>query len=205
MSTPVAASLLALTTAFLISLLELVTSEYPQTSALLLRQSFKPYLYGGIYGAIAFALTASLGYLAGEGSVSLTGLGLQSPWLRAVAVGVTIKAFMHVRLFTVGIRGSSKFPVGVETLVQLFEPWLLRGIEIDHFNAVRGYIAPRADKYPNLQVVKDTIKNNLPTRLSSAELTGFRADVDKAASVLEAMEQYLAFLGSATFNRVFPL
>lgn len=204
MSVPLGASLIALLAASLFSLLELVTSEYPRTYGFLLRASIKPYAYASIYGAIAFVVAASLGYLVQQRAVTVAGLGLSNAWIRALVVGLTIKAFMHVRLFTVGVRGSGQFPVGIETIVQLFEPWLLRGIQIDHFNAVRRYIAPRAAKYANLTDAKDIIRNNLPASFSEVELSAFRADIDKAPSVQEAMTLYLDFLGAGSFDRVFP-
>jgi hypothetical protein len=120
-------------------------------------------------------------------------------------VGVTFKSFLHVRLFTIQ-AGSKGFPIGVETLVQLFEPWLLKTIELDHFIALRNYIAPRARKFPDLATVRARIADNLPPSLSkqSDEGKAFLADVQQATSVNEAMRLYMSFVGRKLFDAVFP-
>lgn len=184
--------------------LELVTSKYPRTFSLL-KRSPAFYAYAVIYGVIAFGVTLGLGGLVKSGAVKLEGLGLSSPWIQALAVGVTFKAFLHVRFFSVGV-GSEGFPVGIETLVQLFEPWLLRTIDLDHFRALRDYIAPRAQKFPNLTAVRSKIAQNLPPSMSaqSAEGKAFLADVQQAISVDEAMRLYMRFVGRKLFDSVFP-
>lgn len=197
-------ALLALFTASFITLLELITSEYPRTYTLILRNSKKIYAYSIIYGLIAFGTTLGIASLVDGDFVRLGGPGLANIWIRALAIGFTVKAFLHVRLFTVGISGREQFPIGIETIVQLFEPWLLRDIQIDHFNCIRSYIQPRLATYNNLATVKQTIESNIPTMLPDAERKAFQQDVSQAASVAEAMELYIGFLGLRSLERAFP-
>ena len=145
-----------------------------------------------------------LGALVTAGTVKLEGLGLSSPWVQAIAVGLTTKAFLHINLFNVTV-GSQPMPVGLETLVQLFEPALLRTILLDEFNAVRNYIQPYADKYSDLGADKVKIAQNIPPTLPPQERAAFDSDLDKTNAVIDAMELFLRFLGRASFNRVFPL
>ena len=184
--------------------LELITSKYPRTFSLL-RRSWAFYTYAVIYGVIAFCVMLGLGALVKSGTIKLEGLGLSSAWVQAIVVGVTFKAFLHIRLFSVSI-GAESFPVGVETLVQLFEPWLLRTVELDHFNALRNYIAPRALRYPDLDLVKKQIAQNLPPSMSTegAEGKAFLADVQQASSVTQAMRLYMTSVGRRLFDSVFP-
>jgi hypothetical protein len=198
-------ALLSLVLASSLAALELVTSKYPRTFSLL-RRCWAFYVYATIYGVIAFCVTLGLGALVKSGTIKLEGLGLSSPWVQAVAVGVTFKAFLHIRLFSVSV-GAESFPVGVETLVQLFEPWLQRTIELDHFNALRNYIAPRVQKYPDLELVKKQIAQNLPPSMSadSAEGKAFLADVQRAVSVNEVLRLYMSSVGRGLFDSVFPL
>ena len=114
--------LLASTVATLLACIELITSRYPRTF-FLLRKSWALYAYALIYGAIGFGVTLGLASLIRTGTIKLEGLGLSGPWVQSLAVGLTIKAFLHIRLFSVGV-GSQSFPVGVETIVKLFEHWL---------------------------------------------------------------------------------
>lgn len=194
--------LLAFGVATLIASLELITSKYPRTF-FLLKKSCALYVYALIYGVIGCGVMLVLDLFIKAGSIKLEGFGLSNPWVQSVAVGLSIKAFLHIRLFSVGV-GSQSFPVGIETIVQLFEPWLLRTIELDHFNAGRNFIGSRANKYSDLDDVKRRIKDNLPRTFSEQERTAFQADVDRATTVVETMELYLGFLGRKSFDRVFP-
>lgn len=193
---------LAFLIASLLVSVELLTSKYPRTF-FLLKRCWAIYAYALIYGAIGFGAALGLTSLIQAEAIKVEGLGLSSPWVQSLAIGLTIRAFLHIRLFSVGVGGQS-FPVGVETLVQLFEPWLLRTIEVEQFNAARDFIAPRAKKYTDLADVKARIRAGIPQSLPSQEKTAFLADVERATAVLDALELYLSFLGRRSFDRVFP-
>ena len=184
------------------SLLELVTSEFPQTISFL-RRSWAFYAYGFAYGALAFIATIGINKLSAANAIKLEGLGLSSPWIRAFAIGISFKALLHIRLFTV-TAGGQTFPVGVETLVQLFEPWLKRRINIQHWNATQAFIGTRTKKYNDLKQVQARIVINLPTNLPETELKAFRADVLQTTSVEQAMEQYLIVSAARPLTAYFP-
>src|SRR5262249_36951986 len=42
---------------------------------------------------------------------------------------------------------GQSFPVGLESFVQLFEPWMLRELELDHYDKERAFIQPRAARF----------------------------------------------------------
>src|SRR5260370_41835645 len=86
---------------------------------------------------------------------------MSSPGVRAAAIGMSFKALLHIGLFRV-TTAAGAFPIGVETLVQLFEPPLTRRIVLDHLNALQGFIGPRALKYANIDEVKKNISDNVP-------------------------------------------
>ena len=195
-------ALLSFVVASLISGSELITRSYPRTYFLLGRCR-SLYLYAAIYGAAAFVATTLLDNLVTSSAVKIEGLGLSSPWLRAIYVGLTIKAFLNINLVNVTAGGQS-FPVGPSTLVQLYEPTLLRNIQLREFTEVRGYVAPAVNKHPNLAAVKQQITDNVPNTLPAAERGAFENDIDKAQSVTVAMENYLRFLGRTIFDNVFP-
>jgi hypothetical protein len=197
--------LLAFVIASGVTALELVTSKYPRTVFVLApsKKSWALYAYSLTYGAIAALITATIGALSAAEIVRLEGLGLSNPWVQAAYVGLTTKAFLHIRLFTTTI-GSHSVPIGIETVVQLFEPWLLRTIEIAEFNGVREFLTPRTRIYPDLKKVREDIKDNVPETLPEQERIAFLSDIDEAEDVMRAMELYLKFLGRASFDRVFP-
>ncbi len=193
---------LAFLIAALFTALELLTSKYPRT-LFLLKKCRALYAYVGIYGLLSLLVLLGLNALTEAGKVTLEGIGLQSPWVKAIVVGLSTKAFLHINLFSVSV-GTRAVPLGTETIVQLFEPWLLEEIYLYEFNAVSDFIAPRANKYPDLVAVKTKIKANLPQSLSGPERMGFEAGVDAQTSVSSAMEVYLRRFGKTNFLRVFP-
>jgi hypothetical protein len=199
-------ALLAFVLAFLVSGSELVTSKYPRTS-FLLRKCRPLYVYAAIYGAIAFIVKLALNALIDAEAIKLEGVGLSNPWFQAIAVGIGIKAFLHIRLFSVsyGNAGSEPFPVGVESFIQIFEPWLLRTIELNHYNQLRNYIRPRASQYRDLGIAKQRMIREVPRSFAKDEVTAFKRDIDESKEVDEAMEFYLGLVGKEVFERVFPL
>jgi hypothetical protein len=194
--------LLAFAVAAVIATMELITSRYARTLSLL-KSCPTLYGYGVIYGLISVAVLLALQSLVKTGSVSVEGLDLSNPWMRAILVGVTLKAFLHLSLFTVTV-GSDSVPVGIETLVQLFEPLLLRGIDEYHYCAVQDLIATRAARYNNLSNVKNLILNSTPKFLPTQQQGSFPHDVNGAQTVEEAMEVCLTVLGKRIFEKLFP-
>jgi len=195
--------LLGLGVAFSITFIELITSEYPRTPFFCVR-SIALYSYSTIYGTIGFGIALGLGSLTEANILTLEGPGfLENPWVQAFIVGLIIKSLLHIRVFSVG-TGADSFPIGIETIVQIFEPWLLRTIQLDHFNTLRSYIDPRANIHNDLYVVKQQITRNLPSAFSDREKIAFQADIAKATTVVDAMELYIGFAGKRSFNRIFP-
>ena len=199
-------ALVAMVIASGIAAIELITSKYPHTYFVLtLRKCWALYAYSLVYGVIALVATLGLSSLEGANLYQLKGIGLSNPWVRSVAVALTIKAILHIRLFTATV-GTASFPVGVETLVQIFEPWLLRmrTIDIDAFTALRDFLAPRERKYPDITDVLERIRENIPSTLPQEERVAFLADLDTQDRVIVVMERYIRWLGKSNFNRVFP-
>ena len=142
--------------------------------------------------------------LVAANKVKLDVMGLSAPWFQAVAIGISVKSLMHINLFNVTTNGQSH-PIGIETITQLFEPHLLRGVMFYEFNAVRSFVQTFQQAYPNLTDVRTTLSNNVPNTLPQPEIEAFRADLDKAVNVQEAMERGLRFVGRQTFTRIFKL
>lgn len=198
--------LISFTIGTLMTLGELLTSKYPRTSFLLLRRSWALYLYAVIYGVISLGVMLVFKPLSEAGYVKLAGLGLSNIWVRAIVVGVATKAFLHISLFSVGGSsiGSKPIPLGTETIVHLFEPWLLETIILDDFNAVKEFIGKAVAHYPDLAAVKQTMIEELPQNLPKENIVALKEDLNTKTSVGGAMELYLRSLGSGTFKRVFP-
>lgn len=182
--------------------LELVTTKYPRTFRFLLWNGLL-YGYCFIYGAIAAGVTLAFPALSAAGALQLGGMA-QNPWLQGAAVGVAVKSVLHIRLFTI-----QSVPIGLETLVLLFEPWLLQSIDFAEFTSVRRFLRARADAYTNpadpaqsLKAGKDAVLNNLPRSINRG---AFQIDLDKCTSMIGAMELYLRECGEQVFDLVFPL
>jgi len=188
---------------------ELRTSKYPNTGFLIAWQ--RPVLiYCTIYGLIAIGGFLLSGSLIVTGKLKIEGLGLESPYapyILAAVLGLSSKAIMQLNLYTVTV-GSTPFPLGFQTIIQLFEPYLSRSILIKEFEEVRKFVTPYADKFPdsdkaNLGRVKKMIQDNIPTSLPQQDKAAFENEINKEIQVREAMERFLRFLGHGTFVRVF--
>ncbi len=199
MLTSLAAAFVAFLIAATITGLELITSKYPRTYFLLYRCTAL-YAYIAIYGVIGLGTTLLLPYLP----VKIEGIDQSSAWINAILVGISIKAILHIRLFNVTTGAGNEFPVGLETILQLFEPWLLRTIDLDHFMGVRRYIGLRSARYVDSGVVRATILANIPPAFTAAERAALTTDVAHLTTVAELMELYLSYVGRGTFEQIFP-
>lgn len=185
----------------LFTFLENVTSKYPNTG-FLIYASRALWIYCTIYGFIAVAGFFLSGWLISTGKLKIEGLGLDSPCIRGLVIGLTTKAIMQINIYTV-TTGSTSFPIGFQTFVQLFEPYLIRFIGLDEFELVRKFVAPFVARFNDLDQVKSLIKQNIPVFIPAEEKGAFENEIDKETSVRNAMERFLRFLGRKTFERVF--
>jgi hypothetical protein len=201
MNLPWPAALLAFVIALALTWVEFRTSKYPNTGFLIC-WSRPLWFYCIIYGLIALGGFILSDWLISTSALKIEGLGLKSPYVRAVVLGFSSKAIMQLNLYTV-TSGSTSFPIGFQTIVQLFEPYLLRLVVLDEFNEVRQFVKPIAARHADLNVVKNAIKQNIPASLSSQERAAFENEIDKDTQVHETMERFLRFLGKRTFERVF--
>ena len=194
--------LLAFFLAGAIAWVELVTSKYPRT-VFFIKNLWLVYLYALVYGTLSLVIMLGLDWLIKAGAIALGGPLNSGRWAQSIAVGFSTKALLHIRLFTVS-TGSQSVPIGIESFVNLFEPTLLQNIHLYEFNKVREFLQPRSEKYADLNFVKQKILSDLPQTFEAAEKTSFETDIEKAFSVVSAMEIYLRRFGRANFNRVFP-
>lgn len=196
-----APAVLSFLVAGLSTLAEYITTKCPHTGVLLLhpRRGWALYSYCIIYGAIALAITLLLSTLIESKVVAVEGLGLANPWLQAICVGLGIKGFLHIRLFKAG-----SVPIGVETLVQIFEPWLLEDIELQHYCALTSSLSPYVERYPDIALVRTRVKANLPRTFSQEKRAAISTDVDKCSSVAEALDVYVSNVGFRALELAFP-
>lgn len=79
-------------------------------------------------------------------------------------------------------------------------------LALQEWNAVREFVAPRANRYSDLAEVRRLISENMPPHLDEEESKALELDVEeKLEEVPEIMERYLKKAGRRTFKRVFPL
>jgi hypothetical protein len=186
-----------------IALLELITSRYRNTFTFLWSR-WQLYAYMAIYGAFGVFLFLIIDYLVAQKSVTFEGVAVDSPWLKAVLVGISAKALMNITLFNVA-SGAGTVPIGMSTIVHLFEPLLLDELNLRVWNDVRTFLGPHAQKYPRLEEVKAIIERNIPPTLSGERRAALRADLSERDTVEGAMETFLYAVGRGTFVRSFPI
>lgn len=190
---------IAFVTAAFFAALELITRDYPRTFSFI-KKSWALWIYTFTYGFISLL---SVLVLDSTELIKVEGLGLANPLVRAFAVGTLVKAFLHIRLFNATV-GTQSFPVGVETLTQTFEPYLLQTIDFYHFSSVRAFLQPYTERYKDIREVKRRIKDNLPPNLAEDVKKGMTGALEKGSSIVELMDSYLRLMGKHNFKRVFP-
>lgn len=186
-----------------VTLLELTTTQYPHTY-FLIRRSFFYWLYGCIYGGLAAIAYYLLDVLKAEGFVTIEGIGVDNPLVQAAVLGFSTKALLHIRLWSVG-TGPDPFPVGTETLVQLFQPWILMKIRIFEWNGVSTYLVPKAEKYADdgLETIKAKLNADLPPLEEQARVA-LAADIVRCNSISDCFALYLRRAGQEALNRQYP-
>jgi hypothetical protein len=206
-------ALLAFAIAFAIAELELITSKYPRTIQLFWNRSWALWAYGLVYGLISAGFTLGYKALAQQGIVTIhigsggapAPSGDPSIWV-AVMLGLSAKALMHIRLFSIPSGGSEEaMPFGTESIARLFEPWLLQEIALDEFNVVRAFLAPIEAKYTDLAAVKAKLVANIPPTLDPTARAALITDIQSSADVESALELYLRQFGVVSIDRIFPV
>ncbi|MEM9275166.1 MAG: hypothetical protein AAGA80_19715 [Cyanobacteria bacterium P01_F01_bin.143] len=168
-------------------------------------KKFPLHIYGMIYGVFAFIIVLFLDSLITSGSIKIEGLGLSNIWWKAILIGISTKGFMKIKLWTANI-GSSSFPIGIDSIVQLFEPWLLETIKLSHFNEVRSFLQDTINRHSNLSIddIKNKMERNIPSTLKDKDKKVFKLDLIEAQEPIDAMELYLGTFGRESLERVFP-
>src|SRR5262249_14048215 len=101
--------------------------------------------------------------------------------------------------------GAQSYPVGVESFLQLIEPWLLRSLHLEYLLAVQGFVGRSARHFPNLAVVQRTIADRAVQILAGPEQAGFVSSITQAKTPDTAMELYLNLVGKRYFEQTFPV
>lgn len=196
------AAILAFAIASIFTGLELLTTRYRQTYFLLLPpgRCWSLYIYAAIYGVVAAILTLILNTLIASNVLRLEGLGLDNPWVRAVYAGFFTKSLLDFSLFSVG---EQRF--GFATIVQAFEPTLMRHMVLAEDHWMKVYMAARVKKYMDLDDVRQRIIADIPVSLPEQEKKALELDIREVETVQRAMRLALRQLGRDSFERIFPL
>jgi hypothetical protein len=131
-------------------------------------------------------------------------IGLANPWIQAGVAGLSVKALLHIRVFNVSTGPGKDFPVGLETIVLLFEPWLIRTIELDVFGQLVTFVGPRAARCATLADAQERANNNIPNTFSPAEKAALSADVARATVASDVIVAYISYAGLGLTRTVFP-
>jgi hypothetical protein len=182
--------------------LELVTTKYPRSPYFCVLGVGWFWVYVVIYGIIGAGAYLALPLISDQ--VTVTGIGISNSWIKAAIVGISIKALLHIRLATVSTGPGTQFPLGIETIVQIFEPWMLRNLELANWNCLVAFVTPRAARIASVNDARTLAKSNPPVVLSAAERAAFNADIDAKTSSVDVIIVYLNYSGITATKRVFP-
>ena len=192
--------------AFVFTLTELLSNEYPMTFRFL-KKSKSLYGYGASYGLTSIAFLWTMHYLGLYSCLMTTIFG--NIWVQAIVMGLITKALLHVSIFR-----ADSIPIGLETFANIFEPRLLKQIGLDEYNARQRFVRATQARYPILDVVLALMTQNVPRNdLILAET--FLADLDyklfvefsgesDETKIIFAMNMYLVEFGIQTFEITYP-
>lgn len=197
---------LALIVGSVIAALDLVSTKYPRTRSFLASSRSLIY-YSLLYGIISVVVMLALDAYVTAQVVSLPGVDLDNPWLTAISVGLAVKAFLTINIYTVrtGPGEEDKMPIGLSTITKLIEGLFLFDIDVHESNAVRKHVQTRLGTYNALADVKKTIKGNLPNFYSDQANVAYAVDVDNFSSIKDALASYLRYVEIRMFDSVFPV
>jgi hypothetical protein len=184
------------------AILDLVSSKFSTTMSLVLVRSRAIYLLGLIHGVLAGSVSA-----LHPGVISFqlaNGQALHSAWIWAVLTGIFTRPFLQTKIFTVS-SGRNATRIGLQSIMQLFEPQLIREVILDEFYAVRSFVQKYTKRYADLDVVKSMVAESLPGELPEPERQAFLFELEKAKTVTDALEGFLRFVGISAFQSTFPL
>lgn len=188
-----------------ITFLEILTSEYPRTFNFILT-CWKLWVYALVYGIIAFIVACFADQLIETGDLTISGFGTSNPWVRALAIGLAIKAVLHIRLFSVSIQGKVSTPIGLETILLLFEPWLLKGIKLHETVQISKYFDNWLQNHPlDLDQMRSRVAKNLQM-LESEEKKALVRDINDSEIVTcerDLMYLYIKLFGKNLFEQIF--
>ena len=199
---PIGLLVLTFAVAALVTAVELLTSKYPRTIRFVLKSVWF-YVYVLIYGVLGAAALALLPLVGDQ--VTMEGVGLSNPWFKSALIGFSVKAVLHIRVFSISPGPGQSFPVGLESFVLLFEPWMLRSLELDHFSEQKAFLAPRAARLASVAAARTQAKDNPPPGLSPPEKAVFEADIDQAPNAEQVIAAYLKYAGIRLTKTTFPL
>jgi hypothetical protein len=151
-----------------------------------------------MYGLVASVTSVISGTLLQSGSLKLEGPWIASPYVQAFVIGVSVRAVLHINLFTL-TSGKTTTPIGFETFTRFFEAGLLRDMKFFEFIQIDGYLAGYANRF-TIDEAKARARANVPATLAAEERDAFVVDVEKASAVRDVMEVFLRFAGQRPFE-----
>ncbi len=178
---------------------ELVTSKYPRTVFLTFRCPHI-YAYSFVYAAAAVIIMLTYEAIVPHNGSRSSFSG--NPWVRAWAIGLFTKSFLHFKIFTVPGHPEPT-PIGLETIMLMFVPYLLREIELGHDRRELQFVKGRVESL-SLEVVSKAIQDHLPVAMAKRDQQGFLASVKKSKDGIRAARLYLRLVGRGHFEMVFP-
>lgn len=200
-------ALVAFAVATLLTGVVVAVTNFPRTFRLLLPRSWAFWLYCAGYGAFA----AGVSLTEQSGIVGISGVAFSNRYAKAFSAGllVAVAARPLIQQFKLTATfGSRAIPLRLGNVVGSVDSWALGQIALDHHRAVRSYIGPRAERYPDLAEVRARIREHAPAWVPQVDIAAFLQDIEDdrvVNTVTGAMEQFIHRFGKANFDMAFPI
>ncbi len=205
--------LLAYVISFLIGVYIALSDLFNSTSLYFAfaRRSLALWVLGAIYGifAVVFLYLLSEYFIRIEinSTVFRRPIGDEALfWVYVIFCGISIKSLLNISFYNVRMDGKS-FPIGLATLVRIFEPQLKKSIETDHYIAFDTFLTHAEAKTVHLSLmdIHNVIRNQILTRFEASEVSAFLLDLASRRTVRESYIFYLRAYGKKMFCHTFPM
>ncbi|MEO0804413.1 MAG: hypothetical protein AAFY57_19395 [Cyanobacteria bacterium J06642_2] len=196
-------TVLAFVFAYLVTLFELITVEYPRTYSLVVKR-WPIHAYAGWYGVLGAILFVIFDRLSAANLVSVSGMQLAPLWVRAIVIGIISKGIMGIKFVTFAQKNGS-FPFGLETIANIFAPFLAAEIADLEFNDLRSLVdAKLSQKQLSLEDIREILKSNIPPKAEETAKKSFKVELQEETHPNELCVSYISLFGVRSFNRIFP-
>jgi len=179
--------------AFALSTSEILFVKYGLTFQLVLKRPLFLILYGLFYAAIAVMID----FLISVNQLTINSVNLaKSPLITCVVVGVTVKAFSRINIYTLKFE-NKKIDIGFKLLTNIFEDFFEKQISDDHDNLLITEIstAVKQSNKLTLNQMDQKLKQVLPSGFTKIKEDSYYKEISQFKDKFDKLKYFATRFG----------